>query len=487
MTPDDKERIIEEARSELGSAYDNLQIQIPSECERPSLVWRGDSIVLGSRMSRWALRAWLEEDIGISAQSVGFANLRPLELPTDRLRGYLHDHPVTADAFMAPPFQLRKPKYTIWPASDFGAFYGERLPEQITCFSMPYRQGGGMCAHACLYMCCVMLSRQNFRVPATHEVSFAVADLAGEIQQDGMFEVRGLTAREMEQVIKSKLIDGAALLEVGTIKRETEDDDRLRIVHFIQQYLSQGLPLILIIDCGKLYPEMKYILQARHPIQETFPHAVVLVGTRFQKRGNRVTPFPEAYVYHDPLLGPYLEKSVWELLSAARFKDYPDQVAFLVPVPKGVTVRMSDVRFFFILFTGGQGVLPRPRSLLARIWPFKRPVRQFALVAGENLEDTYFGDLSTRHEVRRILRKNLKRLPAWIWAVEVYHDLSRLEAREASVVWFFDATQTDIKKWPYGLFGFCQHEAFSCWLKGVSAKNIVVRGNLKVRRQRIEL
>lgn len=340
----------ERALLELGSAYDNLKVQIPPNPERPSLVWRGDSIVLGSHVPRWAVRAFLEEEIGTPDAYVGFANLRPGDLQ-DLPCGYPVDQPATADAFLAPPLRQKRNVYTIWAESDFGILYGEQLPEHVTCFSMPYRRGGGVCAHACLYMCCTMLSRQGFRVPATHEVSYENARLTGKVQPDGVFEVSGLTAMEMAGVIRSPLIDGSALVEILRIEDQTEDDDRLRVIHFIQQYLSQGLPLILIIDCGKLYPGIRQTLQNRHHGQNAFPHAIVLIGTRFEKRGNTVTPFPEAFVYHDPMMGPYLERSVWELISAARFTKYPRIVAFVVPVPKGVAVRMSDVRSFLMLLT----------------------------------------------------------------------------------------------------------------------------------------
>jgi hypothetical protein len=330
-----------------------------------------------------------------------------------------------------------------------------------------------------------MMSRQNFGVPATHEVSFKAAQLSGEIRRDGIFDVRGLQAVEMERVLESELIGGAAVLEFGRINGKRSREDELRITYVLQQYLRQGLPVVMIVDCGKLYPKLARILRARSPDKKEFAHALVIVGTRFQKRGQQTTPFPEAFVYHDPLRGPYLEKSACELFAAARFDDCPDLVTFLVPVPKGVAVRISDVRTFFILYAERRTGILRP--FVSWLMPPNHFSRQISLVAAEDLEGTYFDDLPANHELRLLLRRNLDRFPPWIWAVEMYHNLPRLKTREASAVWLFDATATDVNKSPHGLFGFCQHEAFSCWLRGCRVENVVVRGNLKVCRKRISL
>ena len=195
-------------------------------------------------------------------------------------------------------------------------------------------------------------------------------------------------------------------------------------------------------------------------------------------------PFPEAFVYHDPLFGPYLEKTGAELISSATFEDDPELLAFLVPLPKGITVGISDVWRYFILYEeSGIGILWR---FLIFIIPPKHLVRQFSLVAREKLAGTYFSISSTK-KIYELLRKNIERLPPWVWAVEMYADLSRFSNQEASAVWLFDATTRNISKPPHGLFAFCQHEVFNCWLEGMSVSNLVVRGPLRVQRNGISL
>jgi hypothetical protein len=240
-------------KAELGGGYrGRLRVSERTLEERPSLMWQGDSAVLGGDAPRWALRVWIDEYYGDRnfPRPLGFANLRPLEFLYGPKANRFSHIPATADAFLAPPVHMDPPEYEIYLASDFHTFYGERLPgEKVTCYCLPYDGGGGVCAHACLYMSAVMLLRRGFRALTAHEVGFQNAcENTGEISANRNrvqhFTVKGLKATHMKDVLRLPESGGSAVLEVPRCR---DAQERSLVVYLIHQYLRQYVPVILIV------------------------------------------------------------------------------------------------------------------------------------------------------------------------------------------------------------------------------------------------
>lgn len=485
--PSTNEHVVERAVQELNRGYVKSALYADpfrEGNERPSLLWRGDSIVLGAHANRWARRAYLREDTGSEFRRIGFANLRPLDSITRQTPKGLGESPFTADAFLSPPSHMRGREYALYSLSDFAAFYGEKGYGRTTCFAMPYQRGGGVCAHACIYMAATTLSRLGVAVPATHEVSFVNAQERNEIGKNGSFAIRGLRAREMVSVFQSELIRGSALLEFGKIRHgKKEDEDKRRLTFLLHQYVRQPLPVILIVDCGKLYPEMKKDLKYRHKKDE-FPHAVIIVGVHFRKKNNKVTPHPEAIVYHDPLMGPYLETPASNLLNAATFKTHPSLVTFTVATPASVKFRLGDAWTYFLYYKMGYTNL-NVKPFVGWLKSPDHVCQQQTLLRREDLVATYFSDLPASHGLPELIRGSIADLPSWIWGFEIYSDLSAFSRQEASAVWLFDATTSDPRTPPHGLFAMVQDETFHCWLPGLRIPYVVVRGRRRVERNRI--
>jgi hypothetical protein len=251
-------------------------------------------------------------------------------------------------------------------------------------------------------------------------MSYANARLTGEIKRDGTFPVRGLTGSEMSSVFKCSLVGGSALAESVRVKGTRDDavarrdGNWLLAVHMIHQYLRQGLPVIMILDCWKLYPAAKEQLNLKgiYSTQDELAHAVVVVGAKFRRERRAISPSPDAFVYHDPQFGPYLEKPILDLIFAGRFekdpKVDPEEIAFLVPVPRGVVAKLSEVWECMLLCAYGKRELPQKH-----FGPLSRPpsvAHQFSLVNRENIADTYFSTSSAK-VVKGLLQKNLSYLP----------------------------------------------------------------------------
>ena len=304
---------------------------------RPSIVWRGDSVVLPALVPRWAQRMWLTQNVGpITSpqdQKIGFVNLRPTEsLPPE----WEAQVPHTADAYLAPPERMLRPNgnYEIPLASNFGQHYGEDDGLRVTCFCKPHQTMGGMCAQSAVLMSAAMMTHHGFRVPMMHEVSYWAtqrreryydrskpSEAAKMIAADGAFAVGGMDFNEIKSVFRDGvLIGGGAIVERNPTAGFPLDDQKM--IKRFYQYLTQGLPVILVVDHGFL-SDREVVQRDRDAPGEYTPafesHAIVLVGVvrgPADRRGQRPI---SGFVYHDPNAGPYRELKVERLLMAARF------------------------------------------------------------------------------------------------------------------------------------------------------------------------
>lgn len=466
---------VEEAICFLQSAYKRkLQLAVGSEpAERPSLLWRGDHVVLDDDLSRWATRIWLADNASGYPESVGFANLRDTTKIRDIYPGSIV--PVIADAFLAVPFHMKGSPYSMPLSSDFGVVYGEPAKPPVTCYARPYMITGGVCAHACIYMASVMMTRLDYHVPMVHEISLTAAKeatkKAGKIEKDGCFEVVGLSLLAMQQVLGSAPVGGEAVIEDHSLP-EGPPKSVGRAVKFIREYLRQGLPVILRVDVGKLYPEMRPWLEEvyRGKNQKEFPHVVLLIG-EMHKQGDpdEITSF----VYHDSLKSPFMEQPAAGLLASGKFPircqnpKEKDIVSYLVPVPKGAGCSMTEAI-----------------EIAERYFPKGRDHPWHAtLISQKNLAKRYFGHLPESHPVRKALREGRHRLPSWTWVIEVYADTSDFRKCLASAACFVGKRESDLMP---KLYAWWQDEVFQCVIPGLFLRESV-GGPMKLPPTRVKL
>jgi len=512
LKDDLSQRVIAKALRELGANYERARLvrraSTPTPTsDRPSLLWRGENAVLG-RVPRWANRVFLEEVTERSRRPIGFANLRPLH----RLSAPLaygtspNELPATAEAFLSPPEYMKPPLYRVYAADHYEELYGELAEEKVTCFAMPYRLMGGVCAHAAIYMSLVMAARFGFRVPAVHEMSYAIAqntpeDLA-ELNRSGVFAVRPLGLVELQDLVRTPYVGGEALLESHEAVGASKDAFLGELIH---QYLLQGLPAILVIHYDELYAERwwpRVQHKARHVLSRLFPgawataveetkdcrnHAVVLVGIGYKGQDVPRQDDVEEFIFHDPNHGPYLRRPVGHMVKAARMLEaYSGQLAFLVLVPRGVTRRISNLVTAYVNLCGrshGHKTRRPFDNLLERNDPTLGECNsQYRLLRRGALQKTYFSYLPSNRSLRQQL-DNVERAFDWIWAVERYVTLESFRQRKPTAVWFFDAANTAerIGLWQQlhiaeGLFAMWRHKAFLCYVEGPPGEGIRVEG-----------
>jgi len=482
-------RLAKAGVAELLPAYRGRLTSWRGPAERPSLVWRGDSVVLGLQAPRWAWRVWLAE----GDRKVGFANLRPLHAinPAFGTESDISRIPATADAYLAAPgFMTRDAGYRLYPASDFGRFYGEKIDAPVTCFSMPHRQAGGFCAQAALLMCLVMLARRDVRVPAVHETSYEIARSAGYrrprrtrdvLQNDGSFKVRGLFFDEIQQYV-----EGSALIGASAVYDWCRADDPRTFSHLVQQYLRQNVAVILAVDYARLYPEKRKELYRRYGRRREYGHAVVVLGVRHGGRSPVLNRQPLEYIYHDSATGPYLGRLPARLLLAAGHPDRGVRRAhMLVALPKGVRRPLSDLfRVLRLCRDARDQELRREAGCVLR--PVRGGLLRFRLNRSDEVEERYFHALASAHPVRQRLQTSWALLPEWLWAVEWYEDASAVRDDLACGAWFFDATVAPPRAawrpaavWDKGFFW--------CQANGVPSDALRVDVRLRVRNRGLEL
>lgn len=463
--------------------------------DRPSLVWRGDSILLGADVPRWAYRIWVGEQRRDRTHEIGFCNLRPLDQISGGPSFGIEDIPPIAEAYLRPPSHMldARGKYAIYTQSNLQKLYGEDCQFMVTCFSQPHRLLGGCCAHAAIFMVLVMVCQPlNLRVPAIHETSYAVAKRTRKpkknaIQEDGTFRIRGLRLDEIAAHLKSPLVGGAGVIEVHT--KVQKNSDSLRVVaHQINEYLRHGLPVILSVDYLRLYEGDAKALAGLDLSVKEHPHVVVLVGARYPKGLEKARYAPESFVYHDSRVSPYMEKSCQDLIMAgAQFGKYQGNISFFVPVPKGVKRKMDAIAEFIRICHSKEA----DGQYLARLigWSHALPTAEdlrYRLVPRDAVVEEYFADRDESHPVRIALVKHQSLLPQWIWVAEWYPDIDHVARRRASSLWFFDATLAYKRRFPTqaeGAFAFLQNEAFKCHIPGFPQETFKIEGYVKVARR----
>lgn len=450
--------------------------------ERPSLTWRGDSIVLGTRVPRWATRIWLSDEK--TSQRIGFANLRPV----NQIWSIANDTtiPATAEAFLVPPERMRKPDYQIYPLSDIGALYGEKLAA-ATCFSRPCRQGGGLCGEACIFMCCVMLAHRGFRVPATHEISFLAAKRFRRLNgRDGTFRIKGLPFHpRTASLFSTPPIGGSALYETIPTGEGTAHEPARSLGYTVHQYLRHGLPVIMLVDCGKLYPEDLEKLKAKYLEEEgkkktEFEHAVVIVGAHFGKEDQGLRLHPDGFVYHDPYRSPYMDVEIERLFRCGRFKHNAGGVYFIAPTPEGVHTGIQCVDYITRDVAAGGKLTPPEFG-----YPERREhlsLWDVTLVPQDQWEKRYFAGIDLSTDQRQHLNALAKALPDMMWAAEIYAHAEAMKTRKASAVWFFDATSHPPAAHAISRFFFAAIDrgSFQCWLPGTKPPPIFIQGTLPI-------
>jgi hypothetical protein len=516
-------RVLKKALGELGKNYTDGKLERSfysqnDPTERPSLFWRGDCSLLGSKVPRWADRVFLDEVTGSNRRLIGFANLRPLH-KLDVLQIAAHKKmPATAEAFLSPPLYMSKsPDYQIYAAGHYGELYGEKVPEEGTCFIMPYRLMGGVCAHAAISMCLVMASRFGFRVPAVHEMGYVVAkntpknvEERDELERSGRFQVRPLDLGELHSLVRTPHVGGEALLESHDVAGGDSDAVLGEVMH---QYLLQELPIILAIHYDELYaerwrrPRLKH--KVRYRLSRVFPktwaqtkdcrnHAVVLVGVGYKRQDGSSPGALNEFVFHDPNQGPYLKKPVGHLVKAARMLEaWPNHLAFLVLVPPGVTRKIGELATAYVNLCGRplghKNREPFDNLLEPENPDLKASDVQYRLLRKNRLWEAYFENLPCKDNLCQRLKDAEADLPDWIWAIEhhvtVKHHATTGESflrRDLIAVWFFDAEDSyeRVRLWQQwriaeGLFAMWHRGTFACFLPGFPREGIRVHGRLR--------
>jgi hypothetical protein len=481
----DKTGIATQALSTLGKAYLHPLALMSQFAERPSLVWRGDSMVLGRGTPRWSYRVGVGERGRWRLRPIGFCNLRPLDKVPEEGLPEGSQVPVVGEAYLAPPVRMldKSSGYVIYTRSRLQRLYGEETPtgndELVTCFCQPHRLMGGYCAHAAQFMSLVMMSRMDLRVPALHETSYDVARRKGEIcKQDGSFVVRGLELLEMWHHMKSPLVNGSAVIEV----HEVQDATSIGVFgRTLNEYLRQNLPVVLAVDFAQLHADEPEYLQGLDPNRTEHPHVIVLVGAFYgpSPRSSRYDPIK--FVFHDSTAAPYLERSVRTLAEVAgSLGKRPGRAAFLVPMPRGVERSIKDLNDFVNACVESR---PNERSPNYESVP-RGAIPHYRLLHGRSIEGYYFSDLPRTDPVRMALREKAGNLPTWTWAIEWYRDRQDMESRQVTALWLLDATKELQQKYAFlagGGFAYVGRQWFRCLIPKFLDKPAPVPGLLRVK------
>jgi hypothetical protein len=481
----DKTGIVTQALSTLGKAYQHPLARMSELSERPSLVWRGDSMVLGRGTPRWSYRIAVGEQGRRHLRPIGFCNLRPLDKVSEEGLPEGSQLPAVGEAYLVPPVRMldKSNGYVIYTRSRLQRLYGEESStgddEPVTCFCQPHRLMGGYCAHAAQFMSLVMMSRMDLRVPALHETSYDVARRKGEIRKrDGSFVVRGLELREMRHHMKSPLVEGSAVIEVHEVGNDTSIGVFGRTLN---EYLRQNLPVVLAVDFAKLHANEPQYLQGLGLNNKKHPHVIVLVGAFYGPSPQRSRYDPLKFVFHDSTAAPYLERSVRKLAEAAgtRVKKTV-RVAFLVPMPRGVERSIKDLHDFVQVCVKSD---PNERPLNHESVP-RGAIPRYRLLSGRSIDEYYFSDLSPTDPVRVALRTKASDLPTWTWAIEWYRDHHDMESRRVTALWLLDATKELQQKYAFlagGGFAYVGRQWFRCLIPRFMDKPAPVPGLLRVK------
>ena len=278
----------------LQQVYDG-ELSLGESRHAPSEWWRQELELLPpSNVERWVTRYHLfEKGPSDNSRYIGFANVRP-DITTPRAV-----KPLLADAFLAPPSRMLHAGYHLPAVSEVSQIYGDHY---FAC--LPYvMQGpeeGFLCGHACLYMAMLMMLRFDARLVGPWDMT-----VINSLRNNSKTRSRLISIKPMPLNLR-----GCAelLAHSGTGLRGNvlvcEPGRSTEFLHLLSLYVEAGIPVIVNVDAGRLYPQKYENIQSAH--------AILLVGT-----ANNFTTEP-VFVFHDPAEGPYREVK-WSVLARSLF------------------------------------------------------------------------------------------------------------------------------------------------------------------------
>lgn len=310
----------------LQQSYDG-DLVIEGCCRAPSEWWRSElEFLRRPKPERWAVRTYIfEKMLNGRSRYVGFAHVRP-PVPSNTV-------PVIADAFLAPPWRMMTGDYRFPCLSELSSGYGGALFACLP-YVMPARDLGGFCAHACVSMAMLAMTPHGGRPmpPFDMTVWLALRNIANKWgpapEKPLRVGARGLRPEEMVAVV-NRGDSGLAALHLEWRRAEVG-----AYMTLIRQHVGAGLPVMLHVDFSLLYPD--------RPCERGFEcHAVLVIGL------GQTTEGGTTFVYHDPVVGPYLETTsarlggslFWFPCSAQQGSHVPVAVAV---APAGVTLSLRD-------------------------------------------------------------------------------------------------------------------------------------------------
>ena len=277
----------------LQNSYDGL-IEVGDWRPAPSEWWRNELEFLSSATAhRWVHRAHVFE-AGPSDQPryIGFANIRPKMGTPDE------GDPLTADAFLAPPFRMLSGNYKIPAIRETSQIYGDHY---FACLPYVQQQHGFQCAHACLYMAMLMTLDFDSRPLGPWDMTLWLK-LAEKNQPPFDFKFGELEAKECIEILRHADCNLWAFDVTCGVKHHEPPIPDPNVREFLEQircYVEAGLPVILHVRASLLHhPSLREELV---PEQDKTGHAVVIVGIGLSGAGDKT------FVFHDPAIGPYQE------------------------------------------------------------------------------------------------------------------------------------------------------------------------------------
>lgn len=420
-----------------------------SEENKPSIIWRADTVIFDHELPRWATRVWLRQRTGSSWERAGFANVRPIESFPNSIKQHENAGrkvPATAEAYLVPPAH-QKEVSRIYVRGHYGKYYGIPKHElgEVTCYIKPHYFLGGFCAHASLQMCSIPMVDYGWRVPSAYEISYEAHRLVSETdcnRNDSHYCIRGLSIEELKKLIRNdKLVNGNCqkfVIELG----DDRYDKRVTnwVTHLLHQVVKLGFPVLLRVDAAKLYDDKYREDLLEQSGKSRLPHTVVIIGATFGCNNDIERCKPSGYIVHDPLYGPFYEIKASDLLEASAFprgkgpdsQQWPFKISLLVNLPNQVRLPLMSVVEYAVGLAASFDAAFFRKTL-------KRPF--FSLVHRDAITGRYFGDRRKAVvKVRNLVGDHLDKLPEWLWAVEYYANNRDIERNEAQCLYLFDAT-----------------------------------------------
>jgi len=317
----------------LGRSYDG-SLRIGEVRTASSEWWRNEIQFIGKEPlpSRWVRRLHLFESGPHSAgRYVGYVHVRPKWAG----QGPTQDEaliPPVADGFLVPPLRMAGGHYKIIGLGETCQIYGDPLFA-----ALPYVMADGRfklyCSEACLYIAMLMMMPYGARPLGPWDMTIKLRVAEAQKNHTPSDE---LICIKFEGLVPENEL---AILERPECKlsgivvpwKSTLHEDLPLLIDVLRCYLEGGLPILVHVEVGKLYPSEREV-QAANPT-----HAILLVG--FREDGGTLS-----FVYHDPAYGPYLEIEAmilaasvkWFSLKANGESELTTKAAAIAIAPKAV-------------------------------------------------------------------------------------------------------------------------------------------------------